>query len=117
MPNISDHPATREFLSVDDQRSALPIYDQEEIDEPQNGDPGKGRDLKPETCMDLDLTDEESTMHNIIEQSNFGKVRRRSWSPADVMGPNKLLTKTFCPEISAALSSPDRLSKAVGMAS
>lgn len=95
---------------MDDQRSVLPIYPQEEIDEPQNGDPGKGRDLKLETCMDLGLTDEESTMHDVIEESNFGKVRRRSCSPADV---NKLLTETFCPEISAALSSPDRLSKAV----
>ena len=75
-----DHPATREFLSVDDQRSALPIYDQETIDEPQDGT-GEGKGLEPENRMDLGPTEKVSAkitdfdLLKVIGKGSFGKVR------------------------------------------
>ena len=81
IPAILEHPATREFLSVDDQRSALPIYDQETIDEPQDGGTGEGKGLEPENRMDLGPTEKVSAMITdfdllkVIGKGSFGKVR------------------------------------------
>ena len=74
-----DFPPAREFLSLDDQRAKLPIYDQETIDErpePKMGPQGKG-----EGHMDLGGTEMETAsiadfdLLKVIGKGSFGKVR------------------------------------------
>ena len=66
---------------MDDQRSALPIYDQETIDEPQDGGTGDGKGLEPENRMDLGPTEKVSAkitdfdLLKVIGKGSFGKVR------------------------------------------
>ena len=67
----------REFLSLDDRRAALPIYDQEPIDEPAEPRHGSGEEARD---MDLGGTEKETAsitdfdLLKVIGKGSFGKV-------------------------------------------
>ena len=70
----------REFLSLDDQRAALPIYDLEPIDEPPEPRRGSDEDTRGEGLMDLGGTEKETAtitdfdLLKVIGKGSFGKV-------------------------------------------
>ncbi len=75
IPNILEFPPAREFLAIDDQRSALPIYDNETIDEPaERGGVAEAdrvelgeKENTTAQITDLDLL-------KVIGKGSFGKV-------------------------------------------
>ena len=76
-----EFPPAREFLSLDDQRAALPIYDQEPIDEPPEPRRTSGEEARGEGLMDLGGTEKETAsitdfdLLKVIGKGSFGKVR------------------------------------------
>ena len=71
-----EYAPVREFLSLDDQRSTLPLYDREAIDDE---DKMAGGNL-PENRMDLGTTEKETAtivdfkLLKVIGKGSFGKV-------------------------------------------
>ena len=69
--------AARDFLSLDDQRAGLPLYDQEPIDEGQ--EPSTGAE-SAENRLDLGETEREAAhitdfdLLKVIGKGSFGKV-------------------------------------------
>ncbi len=74
IPGILEFPPAREFLSLDDPRATVPIYDRESLDE-DGGDAST-----PGTYMDLGSTEKESAqitdfkLLKVIGKGSFGKV-------------------------------------------
>ena len=77
MSSVMHFPPVREFLSIDNPRAAVPIYDQEPIDEPMEvGGAGAKEDH-----LDLCGTEKEAAaitdfdLLKVIGKGSFGKVR------------------------------------------
>ncbi|XP_011403713.2 PREDICTED: serine/threonine-protein kinase Sgk1-like [Amphimedon queenslandica] len=74
IPSIFDDEAVRDFLSLDDQRSTIPIYDRESLDEEA------GSEDKTANRFDLGTSEKESAaitdfkLLKVIGKGSFGKV-------------------------------------------
>ena len=75
MPAILEYPPAREFLSLDDPRATVPLYDRETIDEFAGDTP-----LSDENRMNLGNTEKDSAqisdfkLLKVIGKGSFGKV-------------------------------------------
>ena len=81
IPGMLEFQPAREFLALDDQRAALPIYDQETIDEhPEPKRRSDGEEASGEGHMDLGGTEKETAsitdfdLLKVIGKGSFGKV-------------------------------------------
>ena len=74
IPSIFDDETVRDFLSLDDQRSTIPIYDRESLDEEA------GSEDKMANRFDLGTSEKESAaitdfkLLKVIGKGSFGKV-------------------------------------------
>lgn len=85
IPKILEWPPAREFLSIDDQRNVIPIYDNEPIDEQPEATVTEG-DSGRENRVNLGSTEKETAkisdldLLKVIGKGSFGKVHRYTCS-------------------------------------
>ena len=80
IPRVLEWGPAREFLSIDDQRSVIPIYDNEPIDEQTEVHVAEGDSALKESRLDLGETEKETAkisdldLLKVIGKGSFGKV-------------------------------------------